>query len=273
MKLSEILDDSLQQVRANGISKSAMHLLLADTLKLGLADIFTEGEKEIPIEQQTLWQHNFQRLLKGEPPQYISGQACFWGLDIGVGPGVLIPRPETEGLVDLALHRLTDCEKVLDCCTGSGAIAITLKKFRPHLILHATDASAEALAIARENADLHELEIEFFRCDLFAETEMNYDVIVANPPYVSEDEYQALHPMVRDFEPGLALISGKDGLCHIRKILRLAPTRLKPGGMLFLEHGETQRQAITDYAQNFGWILEYAGNDLAGKARYLIFRT
>lgn len=140
--------------------------------------------------------------------QYILGKAWFWGLTLQVSPDVLIPRPETEQLLELALRYCAEEDTVLDCCTGSGAIALALKIQRPDAIVHASDISAAALEVARANAADLQLELEFHLCDLFPDNAVKYDLIVSNPPYVSQAEYEVLEAVVKDNEPASALLSG-----------------------------------------------------------------
>lgn len=269
--LAELLAQSLEKAGSQGIERSAVMLLAADLFELGLAELHTKAQTQIPDALQTEWNARFTRLLEGEPPQYISGRASFWGIEFSVRPGILIPRPETEGLVALALEKAKEGMTVLDCGTGSGAIAIALKHSKPSLRVYATDISPIAVAVASSNAILNELDIAIYKADLFPAVDIRFDIIISNPPYVSEAEYQALNPMVKDYEPACALVSGAEGLDHISRILSLAPQKIKPGGMLFLEHGEQQRDKIIALAEKQAWRLEFAKEDLAGKARYLCF--
>lgn len=271
MKLANLFQDAMSAIRANNIPESALRLLLADTFGMGLAELNTQLNVDLKDAILTRWNQRLERLLRGEPPQYISGQACFYGLQLKVCPGVLIPRPETEGLVELVLERLHEHQLVLDCCCGSGAIALAIKHMRSDATVHASDLSSEAVTLAKQNAADLMLDISIYECDLFPTTTPGYDLIVCNPPYISDTEYQRLDPSVRDHEPALALRSGNDGLDHMRRLVYQAPSHLTPGGLLCLEHGETQRESIVGMASSQGWKLEYAGADLAGKARYLIF--
>lgn len=211
------------------------------------------------------------RLLAGEPPQYILGRAWFYGLELELTPAVLIPRPETEGLVELALSLARPGQRVLDIGTGSGAIAIPLKKELPGLIVTATDVSAPALAVARRNAARHGCGIDFIQADLFPPGKISFDLIVSNPPYISPDEYAALAPNVRDFEPPTALLAGRAGLEFYHRILGQAKQRLAPDGILLLEHGQAQREDITALAAAHGFTRRIAQTDLAGRDRYLGF--
>lgn len=272
MNLAVLIDEGLHRSRASGVPDSSFYLLLAETFELGYAELHTRRELPIPESLRQTWEARLSLLLKGVPPQYISGRTWFWGFPLSVTPQVLIPRPETEGLVELALPRLNGHKRLLDCCCGSGAIAIALKKLVPQAQVAASDICPEAIELAAKNANALQAEIDFYVCDLFPEGQAPFDMIVSNPPYVSESEYAALQPLVKDHEPSLALVSGPDGLDHIRRILAGAKRHIEPDGYLLLEHGDTQRERIVALATEHHWQLDYAGDDLAGKPRYLVFR-
>jgi release factor glutamine methyltransferase len=211
-------------------------LLLAAASGFSEASVVAYPERELPPETQERFRHYVQRRSKGEPVAYILGHKEFYGLELAVNPAVLIPRPETELLVDLSLQR--EFSSAVDLGTGSGAIALALKRMRPRARVVAVEASAAALVVARRNAVKHALEIEF-RHGRWLEplAGERFDLIVANPPYVAEGD-----PHLADlgFEPRSALLSGPDGLDAIREIARDAPRHLCPGGWLLLEHGMGQ---------------------------------
>jgi release factor glutamine methyltransferase len=211
-------------------------LLLAAAAGFSEASVVAYPERELPPETQERFRHYVQRRSKGEPVAYILGHKEFYGLELVVSPAVLIPRPETELLVDLSLQR--EFSSALDLGTGSGAIALALKRMRPKARVVAVEASAAALVIARRNAVKHALEIEF-RHGRWLEplAGERFDLIVANPPYVAEGD---AHLADLVFEPRSALVSGPDGLDAIREIARDAPRHLCPGGWLLLEHGTGQ---------------------------------
>jgi len=272
MKLGTLMAQALREADVHHVSHSSLRLLMSETLQLGLAELHLHSDMELQDSVLQLWDARLRRLLNGEPPQYISGRAWFWGLPLRIGPGILIPRPETEGLVELAINRSAQGARLLDCCTGSGAIAIALKKLRSDLEICGTAISSAAISIANLNAADLDLDIKFFECDLFPTGIEPLDLIVSNPPYVSQPDYDTLDQEVRIHEPRVALLSGNEGLDHITRILASAMAYLKPGGLLCLEHGDTQRERIVSLARQLDWPLEYAGDDLAGKPRYLVFR-
>lgn len=256
-----------------GIPESALRLLFCEKLDCGLAELaLLMRDKQLSRDWVRAFEELFKRLIQGEPVQYILGRAWFWGLKLKVSPDVLIPRPETEQLLELALRYCNDDDRVLDCCTGSGAIALALKIQRPDAEVHASDISAAALQIARENASDLQVELTLHQCDLFPDNGLGYDLIVSNPPYVSQAEYEDLEAVVKDNEPASALISGEEGLDHIRRILELAPSYLADEGILCLEHGEKQQQQIIREAVAKGWEVEFAGQDLAQKDRFLVLK-
>lgn len=259
--------------REAGIPESALGWLFCEKLDCGLAELsILMRDKQLSRDWVRAFEELFMRLIQGEPVQYILGRAWFWGLTLKVNPDVLIPRPETEQLLELALRYCAEDAKVLDCCTGSGAIALALKIQRPDARVHASDLSAAALEVAKGNASDLQLELGFYQCDLFPENGIKYDLIVSNPPYVSQAEYEELEAVIKDNEPQMALLSGNEGLDHILRILELAPSHLAEEGVLCLEHGEKQQQKIIQEAVSAGWEVEFAGQDLAARDRFLVLK-
>jgi release factor glutamine methyltransferase len=186
-----------------------------------------------------------ERRIKGEPVAHLLGEQEFWSLPLKVNPSTLIPRPDTECLVEAALALpLAARSRVLDLGTGTGAIALALASERPDWIIHACDAKAEAVALAGANAAALGLSVKLFQSDWFSRLPpQSYHLIVSNPPYVPERDEHLGQGDVR-FEPASALVSGPDGLNDIRRILDGAPARLEPGGWLLVEHGYNQGQAV-----------------------------
>lgn len=210
-----------------------------------------------------------QRRLQGEPVAYILGVREFYGRVFRVSPAVLIPRPETEHLVDAALTLLPADRpaRVLDLCTGSGCVAITLKRARPQDTVTATDLSPAALALARDNAATLDAEITFHPGDLFAPlANLRFDLIVSNPPYIAAEDAHLDQGDLR-FEPRLALASGADGLDLIRRMVRAAPQQLAPDGWLLFEHGFDQGAACRDLLAQSGFRQIKTLPDLAGLER------
>ena len=215
-------------------------VLLAAACGFSEASVVAYPERHLSDETQTRFRDFVRRREKGEPVAYILGHKEFYGLDLIVNPAVLIPRPETELLVDLALQREFSC--VVDLGTGSGAIALAIKQQRPKARVVAVEASAAALIVARRNASRLSLDIEFRHGEwLNPLAGEKFDLIVANPPYVAEGDH---HLGGLGFEPRGALVSGPDGLDSIRVIARDAPRCLAPGGWLLVEHGMGQDGAV-----------------------------
>ena len=211
-----------------------------------------------------------QRRARGEPLAYLVRGQEFYSLALRVTPAVLIPRPETELLVDEALAHLSSGEPraVLDLGTGSGAIALAVKRERPEASVTAADVSAAALTVARANAERLGLAVRFVESSWFAAfAGERFDLIVCNPPYVASDD-RAFAEL--DFEPRLALDGGADGLDSLRAVLAGAREHLNEAGLLLLEHGHDQRAALVALAESLGWALVAARTDLAGHARVLV---
>jgi release factor glutamine methyltransferase len=218
------------------------------------------------------------RRASREPVAYLLGEREFYGRSFVVSPAVLIPRPETEGLVEAVLGLLaTDNARparVLDIGTGSGCLAITLALERPDVAVIATDVSRDALAIARANAARHGVDarVEFRETAFAGDLVDAVDLIVTNPPYVAEHDRGALSPDVRDYEPSLALFGGDDGLDVIRALVPHAARALRRGGWLVMEIGQGQAAAIEDIVRHAGFDWHGTRNDLAGIPRVVVAR-
>jgi release factor glutamine methyltransferase len=220
------------------------------------------------------------RRQRREPVAYITGVREFWGLDFIVSPAVLIPRPETELIVEAALERLADparAWRIADVGTGSGCIAVALATERRAAAVTATDISAAAIEVARENATRHGVQdrVAFVETSLLSGTDGPFDLIVANPPYVPTFARTALAPDVREFEPDAALFGhGADGLDEARAILTQAATRLAPGGWLLMEFGYGQGDEVREAASGVpGLRAEMILRDLQGHERTLVARA
>ncbi|HOH98477.1 MAG TPA: peptide chain release factor N(5)-glutamine methyltransferase [Candidatus Cloacimonadota bacterium] len=246
--------------------------LISDYLSCSITDLSVMQHTIFTETDMTILKGWLEKLTQGEPPQYISGRAWFMGHEFVVSPAVLIPRMDTEVLVESLSRHLKGQETILEIGTGSGIIAISLGKLHPDLILHATDISPAALEIARQNAKRLDTKVLFFETDLYPDTSDRYDVIISNPPYISTQEFSELEPRVKDHEPRQALWGGDDGLEYYRRILEGLDRYLNPGGLIALEHGYDQQQALTELAGNWGLNIYERGKDLAGNDRYLILK-
>ena len=236
------------------------------------ADLLAHPEKPLSGRQLAALTALIMRRVRGEPIAYLLGSADFYGLRFRVSPAVLVPRPETELLVELALAQLRHREqaKVLDLGTGSGVLAISLARLSPKARLTAVDLSPAALAVARDNAAWHAVEVEFLLGDWFAPVgERRFDLIVANPPYVADGDPHLLGDGL-PFEPAIALTDGVpdgDGLACLRQIVGAAGAHLLPGGCLLVEHGHTQAANVRRLLEQAGFSTVTSWRDLAGVER------
>jgi release factor glutamine methyltransferase len=233
-------------------------LLLLHILQIPRTTLIAHPGRELSATQRTAYEDSIARRLHHEPVQYITGQQEFYGLTLKVAPAVLIPRPETEHLVEAVLKLLPADQplKIADIGTGSGAIAIALAIHLPQATITALDVSAEALAIATANAREHKVadRISFLQSDLLSALDRGaeaFDAIVSNPPYVAETDRDTLHPQVRDHEPATALFAGETGLDIYRRLIPQAHTALKPNGLLALEIGHDQQNAVAALLQKW----------------------
>ena len=227
-------------------------LLFTEILQCERLELYLYKNRRIDKVKALLIQSALKRRISGEPPQYILGKTEFMGLEFKVTPDVLIPRPETEILVETVLKHCQGLENtgldILEIGTGSGCVAVSLAEFLPNAKITATDISDKALVIAKENARLHNAGIVFLQGDLFANHDLqiaNYDIIVSNPPYVAGADIDSLQPEIK-YEPRIALDGGRDGLDFYRRIIQEAPLYLKEKGQLYLEMGFGQRGRIEE---------------------------
>jgi release factor glutamine methyltransferase len=243
---------------------------MAELLDVSLPALALHKETVLTPAQIGCFEQGFGRLMHVEPLQYIIGKAHFYGLELIVNPSVLIPRPETEGLVEWIFNQNPGKQRVLEIGTGSGAISLALQSLNPSYKITATDISLPALKVARHNAKRLGYAISFDQADLFPGSINNgFDLIVSNPPYVSTSEYRILSPEVRLYEPKLALAAGRDGLSCYRKIISKAARYLLPGGKIYLEIGEHQGSALASLAAKHSFSSFVLKQDLAGKDRYV----
>ena len=239
---------------------------------LGVDDVWlvAHSRDQLTTEQIEKFAAVVVRRRAGEPVAYITGTREFFGLEFNVSPAVLIPRPETELLVEWALERITlgANVRVLDLGTGSGCVAISIARERPHALVVALDNSVAALEVARTNARRHEVgNLKVGKSDWYSVvTSERFNVIVANPPYIAADDAHLSEGDLR-FEPAAALASGKDGLDAIRLIVGSAPQYLNHGGWIAFEHGYDQAERCRQLLQDAGFAQVFSRRDLAGIER------
>lgn len=251
-------------------------LLLCHVLGIDKVALVAHGEEEIPSRDEDTLESLLARRLAGEPVAYILGKREFYGRDFLVNRHTLIPRPETEHLVEAALDFFRGQEQIrfLDLGTGSGCIAVTLAAERPLWRGTAVDVSPLALETAKSNAErLGAAErMTFLYADFTKPLPLeaqSFDLVVSNPPYISEEEYAALDAGVRNFEPRSALVPGPEGLEHPRAVEAAARALLKEGGLFLMEHGHLQGEACRALCPDAYWKDVRTGRDLAGKDRFL----
>jgi release factor glutamine methyltransferase len=264
-----LLDEGARAL-TGGEARREAALLLRHVLDVSDAWLAAHPGDEVDAARAVAFRDMVQRRARGEPVAYLTGTRGFHDIELRVAPGVLIPRPETEVLVELALQRIpadADCN-VADLGTGSGAIALAIARARPQAHVVATDTSEAALDIARGNATLLRIDnIEFRKGDWYAGLSGElFDVIVSNPPYIAEGDPHLGEGDLR-FEPVAALASGADGLDAIQAIVDGARQHLRNGGWLLLEHGFEQGAEVRDLLLEYGFAEVFTQNDLEGRER------
>jgi release factor glutamine methyltransferase len=263
-------------IEASGLVPVDARVLLAHVLGCDRAWLVAHGGDPLTREQAHAFFALAKRRRDGEPVAYLTGRREFWGLDLAVTPAVLIPRPETETLIEAVLARLAaDARvRVLDLGTGSGAIALAIAKERPQAEVTATDASPDALDVAQANAERLGLRnVAFVRSDWYAAVPPGrYDAIVANPPYIDPADPHLAEGDLR-FEPRAALTPGSTGLSALATIVAGAPGRLVPGGLLAVEHGFDQGEQVRALFGAAGFVAVEAARDLAGLWRVVAGRS
>ncbi len=249
-----------------------IELLLCHALNLSRVEIYTQFDKPLTKEELTQIRELVIKRAKRVPLQYIIGYTQFYGLKFDLNESILIPRPETEQLVDLVLKQRKSKSHVtiLDIGTGSGCIAITLAKELPESKVFGIDISHDAINIAKSNAESNDVQnIEFLIFDILKKIprKHRFDLIVSNPPYIPENEYRELEPEVHK-EPKIALVAGEDGLLFYRRFAGILPYIMNPGGEFFFEIGENQKEALEKVFNKFEFVTIFA-KDWSDKERYM----
>jgi release factor glutamine methyltransferase len=282
-KIIDLLIEAEAALRSSHITETPRldaEVLLADMLGIDRSRLIASYTDWLGPDIIAKFQGRLERRLQAEPVSYITGKREFMGLSFLVDPRVLIPRAETETLVEyiIEVSRKKDIRRVLDIGTGSGCIAVSLAVFLPQAVLHATDTSANALEVAKRNAGrngvlerIHFYEGRFYD-PLPVSLKSSFDVIVSNPPYIPDDEYPLLQKNVREYEPSTALRGGPDGLCPFRQIVGEAPEWLSTGGTIAVEIGVGQANPASECLREAGLEIVETVCDLAGKQRIIAGR-
>jgi release factor glutamine methyltransferase len=270
------MSKTIQSARELGLAELALsptpdidvQVLLCHVLNCSSAYLMMHDERRLSEQTWAIYDGLLARRKRGEPIAYITGSRGFWSLDLAVNASTLIPRPDTELLVTLALSKLQTGMSVIDLGTGTGAIALSIAAEHPDLTVWATDRRFEAVQLARQNAIHNAVKSPFF-CQmswLAAFKPQSFDMVVSNPPYIRADDPHLNQGDVR-FEPRSALVSGEDGLDDIRQIIKQSHHCLKPGGWLLLEHGYDQSEAVIALMHAAGFVSVTAHQDWGGQDR------
>ena len=262
------------------------HLLLEDACGISMTEYYICMNEEMPSGQLEKYRDLIRKRCSRIPLQRLTGEQEFMGLTFAVRPDVLIPRQDTEILAEEAIRHLENLSgdgkggqpetmpgrepkilRVLDLCTGSGCLAVSIKHFCPEVRMTASDCSQAALEAAERNAERNGADVEFLQSDLFDKIEGSFDLIVCNPPYIASGEIPSLMPEVSRFEPRLALDGGEDGLWFYRKIAEQSPDHLNPRGCLFFEIGSGQAEKVASIMRKNGFQEICITRDLAGLDR------
>ena len=245
MKLAQIFKDFEEKLIVQGEEAESLSFVYRSLKNLSFTDFVFALQQEVTEEEKEFVEEIYTKLANHIPAQYIIGHAEFFGMQLKVDERVLIPRPETEELVELILaENLKDNLKVLDIGTGSGAIALVLAKNRPDWSVTAADISQDALELATENANVQNLNLSFIKSDCFSKISSKYDIIVSNPPYISREDQEEVGLNVLHSEPHLALFADEDGLAIYRRIAEDSKDYLNDGGKIYLEIGYKQGQSV-----------------------------
>jgi release factor glutamine methyltransferase len=272
MELRELYLKGRKSFEENGFECPGIEAraILARSLGTDPLEFYAHPERPVDPERREAFEELLRRRLAGEPLAYVTGKREFCSRSFVVTRDVLIPRPETETLAELAIETAGRMKnpRILDLGTGSGCLAVTLSLEVRGCEVFASDVSAAALGVARRNARTHGARIRFVRSDILGSfAKSSFDIIISNPPYISEAEYAELSPQIRRYEPRTALLGGEDGLGYIRKIAAAATESLREGGFLLLEIGAGQAQSVEDIVCENGFSDIRFETDIGGVER------
>lgn len=276
MKIEELLKLGIKELNNIDEASLKVKMLLANILGESKEYLIIHKNREISGNVEAEFLKYIERLKQGKPIQYIIGKTEFYGLEFTVNPSVLIPQPDTEILVEEVIdiynknYRIKNTKiSILDLCTGSGAIAISLKKNLNNVEVFASDISKKALEVAKKNAIQNKTEINFIESNLFEKIEEKFDIIVSNPPYIESDVLKTLSEEVKH-EPVLALDGGEDGLDFYKKIAKEAKDYLKENGVLALEIGFNQKESVINLLEQEDYSGIYSKKDYGGNDRIVV---
>ncbi len=271
--ISEVLLLSTQflQQRHVPMARRVVEELLGKLFKCKRIQIYMQFDRPILETELALLREWLKRVAKHEPLEYITGEIEFFGGQFKTDSRALIPRQETELLVEMIAKKIEGKEMIWDICSGSGCIGISLKKKFPDTQVWLSDLSKDALELSRENALKNHVTVEFCHGDLFSSfMDKKADIIVCNPPYVTSQEFLTLDPSVRDFEPKMALVGGESGFEFYERLAKEAPLFLNPKGRLFLEIGHNMGKKLLEIFSSPIWVSRELSQDLAAKDRFFL---
>ncbi len=277
-KIKTFFKEKLSELYSESEIEFLFPLFTEKILNLDKVKLRNQMSKELDINQQSKFQNQILQLHQGKPYQQILGETEFYGMKFWVNENVLIPRPETEELLEFAISKIQNSKfkiqnfKILDIGTGSGVIPIVLKKYFPDAEISAIDISDQALEIAKKNAAFHQMEVNFLKHDfLNKKWGENFDIIISNPPYIGKEEESEIENSVKNFEPKIALFSPtSDALIFYRKIAEFAKTHIKESGMIFLEINQKLGLETLDLFQ--GFKKSELMKDISGNERIIFVR-
>lgn len=271
--LEQLWLEGTEMLECSGIAEAKLNAwyLLSEAFSISRADYLLGKDKETDMEQRERYLSWIATRATHYPLEYILGKQEFMGLTFKVNENVLIPRQDTEVLVEEVLGG-SKGKKVLDMCTGSGCIAVSIAKLGQASEVHAVDISVEALKVAEQNASMNQVGIHFMNSNLFEHVSDKYDIIVSNPPYIESEVIETLMPEVREFEPRIALDGTRDGLYFYREISKAAPEYLTEEGEIFFEIGFNQGEAVSSILREAGFSHTKVCKDLAGLDRVVYGR-
>lgn len=282
MVIGDLLEEATLKLENDGIGDSYNEALILFTyaLECNRTYIYVHRDEEVPKDNENIFREYMERRGNGEPTAYITGKAWFMNLEFNVNPSVLIPRPETEGLVETVIRCISSGNytkpRILDMCTGSGCIGVSIADEIRDSVIDLADIEKDALSVAEGNILKHGLgdRVNVFHSNLFAGLpEVKYDIIVSNPPYIKDGDTKHLSEDVRKFEPHSALFAGEDGFSFYRRIINKAPLFMKENSFLILEAGFGQSDEIAGMLHKEGFDIVSIEKDLSGIPRVIISKS